>query len=93
MSNQKINTFFATLFIALSFYLSSCENQSISEKDTNEMVCKILKSKHSENQSTNLRGDFIVVHYFLYQDGSLEEVDLKDYMSFEVEDTICWNSF
>ncbi len=56
-------------------------------------VCKVLKAKHLEHRSTNYRGDFEVMHYFLYEDGTLEEVNLRDYMSFNSGDTLCWDEY
>jgi hypothetical protein len=51
--------------------------------------CRVLKSKHTEDESINIRGDFRPVYYFLYEDGDLEEVNLQEYMTFEPKDTLC----
>jgi hypothetical protein len=84
MLNRKLNYFFIYL---LMVFLYSCHSTNTY---TTERVCKVLKAKHSENRSSNYRGDFIVVYYFLYEDGDLKEVSLKDFMSFNVSDTLCW---
>lgn len=76
-------------YLLLAIVFMSCQNKKVI-KHTEE-VCKVLKAKHSENRSTNYRGDFEVVHYFLYQDETLEEVSLKDFMICNVSDTICWD--
>jgi len=85
------NRTFAFAYVLLAVVLL-CGCQELEPPVYNtEKVCKVLKAKRVENESTNLRGDFRVVHYFLYDDGELEEVELKEYMSFNVQDTICWN--
>ena len=79
-------------YLLLAVFFISCESEAKSNQQTNTVrVCKVLKSKHSENRSTNYMGDFEVVHYFLYEDGTLEEVSVKEFMSFNVSDTVCWN--
>ena len=87
MKKKKTMRLSHIAYLLLAVVFVSCENQQ-----TNTVrVCKVLKSKHSENRSTNYRGDFEVVHYFLYEDGTLDEVSVKDFMSFNVSDTVCWN--
>ncbi len=65
--------------------LFSCKPMNYKTKT----VCRVIKERHMENESTNSRGDFQVVHYFLYEDGELDRVKLKDYLSFNSGDTIC----
>ena len=77
-------------YLLLAVVFMSCQDKQVIEQEHTEQVCKVLKAKHSENRSTNYRGDFEVVHYFLYEDETLEEVSLKSYMVFNVSDTVCW---
>jgi hypothetical protein len=77
-------------YLLLAVVFMSCQDEKVVEQRNTEKVCKVLKAKHSENVSTNYRGDFEVVHYFLYEDKTLEEVSLKEFMMFDVSDTICW---
>ena len=91
MKEENQGILMLILFVVLFLYVGyvyTNNNKEVSYET--KQVCKVLKSKHYENESTNLRGDFIVVYYFLYDDGTLEKVKLRDYMMFNVTDTVCW---
>lgn len=85
----KLNIFF-TYLLVIFLLCVMCGCQLDSKSFGTRTVCKVLKAKHLEYESTNIRGDFQVVYYFLYEDGTLSKINLKDYMSFNVQDTLCW---
>lgn len=80
------------LILIFTIFLVGCNENEPKETEP-EIISyrKILKNKHMENYPIGNRGDFIVKHYFLYTDDELEEVDLKDYMKFNIGDTIYFN--
>lgn len=86
---KKINKskFLFPLIFLLAAVLSSCD-APVYEK---QKVCKTLKAKHTEAEPQVGFGKFEMMHYFLYTDGTLEEVDIKTYMSFEVGANLCWD--
>lgn len=78
------------LLFSLLFFCAGCD--PLKERPYKKVeVRKKLKAKHNEPESTNLKGDFVMVHYFLYDDNTIERVSLRDYMSFEVGDSVRWN--
>ena len=44
--------------------------------------------KYAEIESRNNMGAFDTYHYFLYNNGELEDVELKEYITYEIGDTI-----
>jgi len=53
-------------------------------------TCYKIKNKHMENESIGTNGNFEVVHYFLMTDGTLKKVDIKDYLSYNIGDNVCF---
>jgi hypothetical protein len=48
----------------------------------------IIVKKYAEIESRNNMGAFDTYHYFLYNNGELEDVELKEYITYEIGDTI-----
>lgn len=81
--NQLI-AFAYVLLVAVLF--TSCE---IKERKYETIETKlVLFKKYAEAESRNNMGAFNTYHYFLYSNGELEDVELKEYMTYEVGDTI-----
>lgn len=74
------------LAILLLTTLGSCINRH--QEEVTE--CYVIKKKHMEQESYNGHGAFNTEHYFLMEDGTLKNVQLKDYIEYEIGDTICW---
>lgn len=53
-------------------------------------VTGVVVAKQSEQISTNRFGDFRTDYYVLFESGELTEVELKEYMEFNVGDTLEW---
>jgi len=53
-------------------------------------VIKILKVKYAEVNTQDYLGNVVTKRYFLYDDGYLQVVNLKNYISFNEGDTITW---
>jgi hypothetical protein len=73
------------LFI-VALILSSCEVPQYEEVLIQEVIVK----KYVEQECYNNFGAFEMNHYFLYENGDLDEVKLKDYVQYEVGDTVSW---
>lgn len=65
------------LFIAT--LLSCCETP----KYKTIWIKKVIVKKYVEQECYNNYGAFRMNHYFLYDDGELEEVSLEDYVRFD----------
>lgn len=83
-NTKPLRNLLYTMLVAVLF--TSCE---IKERkyETIETKLVILK-KYAETESSNNMGAFYTNHYFLYSNGELEDVDLKDYITYEIGDTI-----
>ena len=66
--------------------LVSCNNRATEVK-----TCYTIKAKHMENESIGTQGDFRVIHYFLMSDGTLKKVELKDYLTYNPGEKICFS--
>lgn len=53
-------------------------------------VTGIVIAKESEQESINRFGDFRTNYYLLFESGELREVELREYMKFNVGDTLTW---
>ena len=51
----------------------------------------IVVAKQSEQESIGRFGDFRTNYYLLFDSGEIREVDLKEYMEFNVGDTLTWH--
>jgi len=56
----------------------------------NVTTCYKIKNKHMENEPIGTDGNFEVVHYFLMTDGTLKKVILKDYLTYNIGDKVCY---
>lgn len=73
-----------TMLVAVLF--TSCDK--IFPKYESRQYEVVIEKKYAENESTNNFGSFRTNHYFLYTNGELEVVELKDYITYEVGDTL-----
>jgi len=67
----------------------------IHDRNTNyethfETVTHVIINKESEQESTNNLGNFRTNYYLLLDSGELKDVELKEYMSLNIGDTISW---
>jgi hypothetical protein len=76
-----------TIFICLTYNYFNAKTLESSE--TVE-VQGVVVSKQSEQESINRFGDFRTNYYVLFESGELREVELKEYMEFNVGDTLTW---
>ena len=72
------------LLVAVLFY--SCDNILPKYEERERQV--IIDKKYTEIESRNNFGAFDTMHYFLYTNGELEDVELELYIGSEVGDTI-----
>ncbi len=73
----------------ISFLFHYIEQHSPDISETIE-VRDVVVAKQAEQESTNRFGDFTTNYYILFQSGELREVELKEYMEFNVGDTLIW---
>jgi hypothetical protein len=76
-----------TIFICLTYNYFSAKTLESSE--TVE-VQSVVVAKQSEQESIGRFGDFKTNYYVLFESGELQEVELKEYMEFNVGDTLTW---
>jgi hypothetical protein len=76
-----------TILICTTFNYFSAKTLESSE--TVE-VQGVVVSKQSEQESIGRFGDFRTNYYVLFESGELREVELKEYMEFNVGDTLTW---
>jgi len=76
------------IIILCALIFASCVGHDTYERRY-KRVCSELKSKEIVKESVNGYGDFVNVYYFLYEDGRLRSVTLKDYMSYDIGDKLC----
>jgi ABC-type transport system involved in multi-copper enzyme maturation permease subunit len=53
-------------------------------------VRDVVVAKQSEQESINRFGQFRTNYYILFESGELRKVELKEYMEFNVGDTLTW---
>jgi hypothetical protein len=73
----------------ICFTYNYFDEKKIENSETIE-VRDVVVSKQSEQESINRFGDFTTNYYILFQSGELREVELKEYMEFNVGDTLIW---
>jgi len=96
---KKLNTiereifqvFIAAIIFTIIIYFTSnyFDNKKIESSETIE-VEGVVVGKESEQESINRFGDFRTNYYILFESGELKEVELKEYMEFNVGDTLIW---
>lgn len=75
--------------ILICFTYNYFDNKKIEKSETIE-VKGVVAAKESEQESINRFGEFRTNYYILFESGELREVELKEYMEFNVGDTLTW---
>ena len=73
------------LIVACCLLMNSCELES---RYTTVQHKEVIAKKYVEQECYNHYGAFRMNHYFLYESGTLAEVELDLYVASEVGDTI-----
>jgi hypothetical protein len=76
-----------TIIICVTF---NYFNESKLESSKTVEVSGIVVAKQTEQESIGRFGDFRTNYYILFESGELREVELKEYMEFNVGDTLTW---
>ena len=76
-----------TILICTTFNYFSAKTLESSET---VKVQSVVVAKQSEQESIGRFGDFKTNYYVLFESGELQEVELKEYMEFNVGDTLTW---
>ena len=85
LSNYR-NCFALAYVLLVSVLFAGCE---IKERKYETVKTElIIVKKYAEIESRNNMGAFDTYHYFLYNNGELEDVELKEYITYEIGDTI-----
>ena len=82
-----ISAIIGTIFICSVF---NYFNEKKLENTETVEVTGVVVAKQSEQVSTNRFGDFNTNYYVLFQSGELTKVELKEYMEYNVGDTLTW---
>jgi hypothetical protein len=75
--------------ILICFTYNYFEIKKIENSETIE-VRDVVVAKQSEQESINRFGEFRTNYYILFESGELQEVELKEFMEFNVGDTLTW---
>lgn len=85
ISNYR-NCFALAYVLLVAVLFAGCE---IKERKYETVKTElIIVKKYAEIESRNNMGAFDKYHYFLYNNGELEDVELKEYITYEIGDTI-----
>lgn len=85
ISNYR-NCFALAYVLLVAVLFAGCE---IKERKYETVKTElIIVKKYAEIESRNNMGAFDTYHYFLYNNGELEDVELKEYITYEIGDTI-----
>ncbi len=76
-----------TILICITYNYFSAK--TVESSETIE-VKGVVVAKQSEQESIGRFGDFRTNYYVLFESGELQEVELKEYMEFNVGDTLTW---
>lgn len=95
MKNNILDKIFFVVFFIIAISGISMVVYKIHDRNTNyethfETVTHVIINKESEQESTNNLGNFRTNYYLLLDDGELKNVELKEYMSLNIGDTISW---
>jgi len=77
---------FTILICSIFNYLSA----EVAENLETIEVQGVVVAKQSEQESINRFGEFRTNYYILFESGELQEVELKEFMEFNVGDTLTW---
>lgn len=91
MKNKILDAVFIFIVVGMFSFLGCY----IYDRNTNyethfETVTHVIINKESEQESTNNLGNFRTNYYLLLDSGELKDVELKEYMSLNIGDTISW---
>lgn len=95
MKDNVLNKIFFGIFGLIAIGMISLVVYEIHNRHTNyethfETVTYVIINKESEQESTNNLGNFRTNYYLLLDNGELKDVELKEYMSLNIGDTISW---
>lgn len=65
-------------------------DEKVAENSETIEVQGVVVAKQSEQESINRFGEFRTNYYILFESGELQEVELKEFMEFNVGDTLTW---
>jgi hypothetical protein len=65
-------------------------DEKVAEDSEMIEVQGVVVAKQSEQESINRFGEFRTNYYILFESGELQEVELKEFMEFNVGDTLTW---
>jgi len=65
-------------------------DEKVAEDSETIEVQGVVVAKQSEQESINRFGEFRTNYYILFESGELQEVELKEFMEFNVGDTLTW---
>jgi hypothetical protein len=91
IEREVIGVFIAAIIgtILICVTYNYFDEKVIQNSETVE-VKGVVVAKQSEQESINRFGDFRTNYYVLFESGELQEVELKEYMEFNVGDTLIW---
>jgi hypothetical protein len=91
IEREVIGAFIAAIIgtILICVTYNYFDEKVIQNSETVE-VKGVVVAKQSEQESINRFGDFRTNYYVLFESGELQEVELKEYMEFNVGDTLIW---
>lgn len=95
MKDNVLSKIFFVIFGLIAIGMISLVVYEIYDRNTNyethfETVTHVIVNKESEQESINNLGNFRTNYYLLLDDGELKDVELKEYMSLNIGDTISW---
>ncbi len=65
-------------------------DEKVVENSETIEVQGVVVAKQAEQESINRFGEFRTNYYILFESGELQEVELKEFMEFNVGDTLTW---
>jgi hypothetical protein len=91
IEREVLGVFIAAIIstILICFIYNYFSVKTLESSETIE-VKGVVVAKQSEQESINRFGDFRTNYYVLFESGELQEVELKEYMEFNVGDTLIW---
>lgn len=92
IEREVLGIFIAAIIVTSTLCYSYNYFSDITAENTEIVeVTGIVVAKESEQEAINRFGDFRTNYYILFESGELQEVELKEYMSFNVGDTLTWH--
>lgn len=95
MKNDILGKIFFGILGLIALGMIGMVIYEINDRHTNyethfETITHVIINKESEKESINNFGNFRTNYYLLLDDGKLKNVELKEYMSLNIGDTISW---